>query len=113
MTWLVRGGLVVITGLLYGAYLDRSPIYLNNDEAAFALQAHAIATTWHDTNGRLLPLYFQIHENVWYHPIIVYAVALGFAVLPFAEWSVRVPTIAVAILNVLLVHAIVRRLTRH
>lgn len=111
MTWLLRGALVAITALLYGSYLDRSPIYLNNDEAAFALQAHTVVTTGRDTNGRWLPLYFQIHENVWYHPVIVYAMAAGLAVLPFAEWAVRVPTVTVAVINVLLVHALARRLT--
>jgi 4-amino-4-deoxy-L-arabinose transferase-like glycosyltransferase len=110
-SWHVRGVLILLTALLYATNLDRSPIYLNNDEAAFALQAHAIATTGRDVNGRLLPLYFQIHANVWYHPLIVYAMAAAFWVLPFAEWAARVPSVCVAILNVVLVHAIVRRLS--
>lgn len=108
-SWLVVAALVAATAIIYGAYLDRSPIYLNNDEAAFALQGHSIATTARDTNGRWLPLYFQIRENVWYHPIIVYAMAATFTLLPFTEWAARVPTVIVAIANVLLVYAIGRR----
>ena len=55
-----------------GQMLERSPIYLNNDEAAFAVQAHAIATTGHDDDGRLMPLYFNMLPSVWYQPVIVY-----------------------------------------
>jgi 4-amino-4-deoxy-L-arabinose transferase-like glycosyltransferase len=111
MRWLIRLTLVVVTVLLYGSHLDRSPIYLNNDEAAFALEAHSIATTLRDTNGRLLPVYFNVYENVWYHPVIVYAMALAFTVLPFAEWATRIPTVIAAAANVVLVHSIAQRLT--
>lgn len=61
-------------------------MFLNNDETVFAVQAHAIASTLRDDNGRLLPLYFQIHANVWYHPVIVYLMAACFTVLPVVEW---------------------------
>jgi 4-amino-4-deoxy-L-arabinose transferase-like glycosyltransferase len=108
---MVRAALVVLTALLYASELDRSPIYLNNDEAAFALQAHTVVTTGRDVNGRVLPLYFQIHANVWYHPLIVYAMAAAFWVLPLAEWTARIPSVCVAALNVVLVHAIVGRLS--
>jgi hypothetical protein len=35
---------------------ESSPGFLSSDETAFAVQAHAIATTAHDENGRFLPL---------------------------------------------------------
>ena len=109
-SWLIAVALAATTAIIYGTYLDRAPIYLNNDEAAFALQGYTLATSGRDTNGRLLPLYFQVRENVWYHPVIVYAMAGAFSLLPFAEWTARVPTVIVAIADVLLVYAIGRQL---
>jgi hypothetical protein len=41
----------------------------------FGLQAHSIATTAHDINGRLLPVYFQmppLGDKTWWHPVLVY-----------------------------------------
>src|SRR5439155_16164920 len=66
---------MLAAAVLYTVRLNGVPPSLSTDETAFALQAHAIATTAHDTNGRLLPLYFQMVENVWFHPALVYAMA--------------------------------------
>lgn len=104
------GAVIAGTLVLYVTGLGRSPIYLNNDEVVFALQAHAIATTAHDESGRFLPLYFQIVENVWYHPAIVYLTALFLTVLPTDLWSVRLPTAVLGTLDALLIYAVVRRL---
>ena len=104
--------LLAATFLLYASFLERSPVYLNNDEAAFALQAHAIATTARDEHGRLLPLYFNILPGVWYHPVIVYVMALFLTVLPLTEWSVRLPTVVLAVANVGLVVVLARRVFR-
>ena len=68
-----------------------SPSFLSNDETAFGLQAHAIATTAHDENGRLLPLYFQMMENVWFHPALVYWMAPVLAVVRPMPWAMRLP----------------------
>jgi 4-amino-4-deoxy-L-arabinose transferase-like glycosyltransferase len=81
----------------------------------FALHAHSIATTLHDTNGRLLPLYFQmpqIGENVWFHPIIVYAMAPILAVLPLSDFAVRLPSVLVGLIDVALLYFIAARLFR-
>ena len=116
LTHLERAGLVLLgaaTLLLYGTRLEHTPIYLFNAEALFGLQAHAIATTGHDINGRLLPVYFQmapIGENVWFHPAIVYLTAAFLAVLPFAEWSVRLPSAFVGTADVILVYFVARRI---
>ena len=68
---LVLAAVVLAAAILYTTGLNRVPTLLSTDETAFALQAHAIATTAHDANGRFLPLYFQMHENVWFHPVLV------------------------------------------
>src|SRR5262249_47132562 len=96
--------------ILYAARLDRVPTFLSTDETAFALQAHSIATTAHDERGRFLPLYFQIFENVWFHPALVYSMAPVLAVFRPMPWAVRLPTVIVALSNILLVCALARRL---
>ena len=50
--------LMVSITAIYGRYLYESPVYLAHDEVAYAVNAHSIATSWRDVNGRLLPLYF-------------------------------------------------------
>src|SRR5262245_18598439 len=99
---LAIAAVLVASAVLYAWRLDRVPPFLSTDETAFALQAHAIATTAHDTNGRFLPLYFQVFEYVWFHPALVYAMAPVLAVLRPLTWAVRVPTVMVALCNILL-----------
>ncbi len=105
--------LLVAVCALYTIDLGRAPIYLHEAEVLFALHARSIATTAHDTNGRLLPLYFQmpsIGENVWFHPVIVYWMAPFLRVLPMTEWAVRLPSVLVGLLDIVLMYLIGRRL---
>jgi 4-amino-4-deoxy-L-arabinose transferase-like glycosyltransferase len=107
--------LLIAVCVLYAINLGRAPIYLHDAEVLFALHAHSIATTAHDTNGRLLPLYFQmpsIGENVWFHPVIVYWMVPFLRVLPMTEWAVRLPSVAVGLLDLLLIYLVARRLFR-
>ncbi|OLC42308.1 MAG: hypothetical protein AUH43_23035 [Acidobacteria bacterium 13_1_40CM_65_14] len=106
---LVLAAVTIAAAVLYTARLDRVPTFLSSDETAFALQAHAIATTAHDENGRLLPLYFQMMQNVWFHPALVYGMAPVLAVVRPMPWAVRLPTVIVALSNILLVFVVVRR----
>jgi 4-amino-4-deoxy-L-arabinose transferase-like glycosyltransferase len=101
---------LLAAAILYTAQLDRVPPFLSTDETSFALQAHAIATTAHDQNGRFLPLYFQIFENVWFHPALVYGMAPVLAVVRPMAWAVRLPTVVVALAGIFLVWALARRL---
>ena len=96
--------------VLYAFALGRMPVYLCDAEVLFALNAHSVATTARDVNGRLLPLYFQVYANMWFQPIIVYLTALFLTVLPVAEWTVRLPSVAVGVLDVVLMYAIAKRL---
>ena len=107
---ILLGIVVAAAAILYTARLDRVPPYLSTDETAFALQAHAIATTAHDENGRFLPVYFHIVENVWFHPALVYSMAPVLAVVRPVPWAVRLPTVIVALCNILLAYALTRRL---
>lgn len=107
------GLFLVAVCALYAIGLDRAPIYLHEIEVLFALHAHSIATSAHDTNGRLLPLYFQmppIGEDVWFHPVIVYWMAPFLRILPMTEWAIRLPTVLVGLLDIVLMYLIARRL---
>jgi 4-amino-4-deoxy-L-arabinose transferase-like glycosyltransferase len=101
---------IIGSAILYTARLNQVPPFLSTDETAFALQAVSIATTAHDTNGRFLPLYFQVFENVWFHPALVYCMAPVLAVVRPMPWAVRLPTVIVALGNIFLVFALARRL---
>src|SRR5499427_8087355 len=99
--------LLVAVCALYAIDLGHAPIYLHEAEVLFALHARSIATTAHDTNGRLLPLYFQMPQigaNVWFHPMIVYAMVPFLAVLPLSEFAIRLPSVVVGLVNVTLVY---------
>ncbi|MGH9384667.1 MAG: ArnT family glycosyltransferase [Vicinamibacterales bacterium] len=99
--------------LVYGTGLTHTPPHLHRDEVVIALQAHSIATTGHDRDGRFLPLYFKMDdltERNWFQPQIIYVTALFLQVLPFTEWSFRVPTIFVGLLDVLLMYFVARRI---
>jgi 4-amino-4-deoxy-L-arabinose transferase-like glycosyltransferase len=107
---LVAGVLV-----LYSANLGHAPIYLHEAEVLFALHAEAIATTWRDTNGRLLPLYFQMPQigfNVWFHPMVVYAMVPWLKILPFSEAAIRFPSVVVGLTDVVLIYFIAARIFR-
>ncbi len=110
--------MLIATAWFYARGLDRAPFYIGGDEAHFAGHAHAIATTGRDLNGTRLPLFIKITDplvpnnssRIWYQPLLFYALALDFKVFPVSEWSVRLPTVVIAILNVLLVYAVARKL---
>src|SRR5205814_1231009 len=61
-------------------------------------------------NGRFLPLYFQVFQNVWFHPALVYCMAPVLAIVRPTPAAVRFPTVVVALCNMLLVFVLARRL---
>src|SRR5262249_29092263 len=75
----------------------------------FALQAHAIATTAHDANGRLLPLYVQLARGYWAQPALIYFTALVLKFLPLSQTTVRLPAAAIGGTNVALMYLVARR----
>lgn len=101
--------------VLYTANIGHAPVYLHEAEVLFALHAQSIATTWHDTNGRLLPLYFQMPQigvNVWFHPMVVYAMVPWLKVLPLSETAIRLPSVMVGLTDVILIYFIGARIFR-
>ena len=108
--WALALGLGALALLLYTWRLDTSPIYLQHDEIFFALQAQAISVTGHDSNGRLLPVYFEVERGHWFQPAIIYAMALVFKAVPLSIAAIRTPTAIVGAVNVVLMFFIARRL---
>lgn len=115
--------LVAATALLYLPRLGQVPLYMAPDEIVVAVNAKSIATTGRDLfHGRFLPLYVEFNRLVvnhfgdrgyrdsWLTGMIFYADAIALKVLPFSEASARVPTVAVGLLDVLLVFLIGRRI---
>lgn len=88
-------------GVLYVFGLGHAPVYFGGDEAHFGVVAHAIATTARTLRGDFLPVMVNLADpqgaplppwgGTWYQPFLFYLVALGLKVLPFTEWSVRLP----------------------
>lgn len=91
----------VATAAVYCSGLEESPIYLTKDEASFAIQAHAIATTGRDTSGRRLPLYFQEPGfTIGRDPVYIYATALVLTTRPLTAGALRIPTTLAAAVSV-------------
>ena len=108
---LVAIGVAAITAGAYCRGLDAAPIYLTKDEASFAIQSHALATTGRDINGKRYPLFFQEPGfSVGRDPIYIYATALVLQFREMDEAALRVPTTIAAVLSVLLTVLIAKEL---
>jgi 4-amino-4-deoxy-L-arabinose transferase-like glycosyltransferase len=103
---------VLLAGVvvMYGHRLAFAPPYVEIDEVLIGLDAHAIATTGHDLRGERLPLYSQTAEHSWYQPFVIYVTAVALTILPFTEWAVRVPTVAIGVLDIVLIYFVARYL---
>jgi len=107
----IAGLLIVGVAAIYTPRLSSAPIYLMHDEVNYGLQAHAIAQSGRDTNGRFMPVYFsETGFEAGRDPVPIYAMALALLVLPLSEGAVRLPVALVGVLNVLLMWALARRL---
>lgn len=109
-------GCVIVAGALYLWRLNDTPIAIGGDETFFANHGLAIARTGADLNGRSVPLLIQVDPDIdpglWYQPMLAYLDALAFVVLPFAEWSARLPVALLAIANIVLAWIVAARYTR-
>ncbi|MDP3716153.1 MAG: glycosyltransferase family 39 protein [Acidobacteriota bacterium] len=94
---------------VYGAGLDRSPVYLVHDEVVYAINANAIASTLRDINGQFLPLSIHVSGGFFATPVNIYLTALFLKVLPLTEVTVRLPSVVVGLLNIGLLFLIARR----
>lgn len=102
--------LLAASAALYFDRLDSAPPHIQIDEAMIAINAQAIASTGRDLRGEFLPLFTRTADTSWYQPLVIYASAAALAVLPFNEWTVRLPTVLFALTNIALMFVFIRRL---
>lgn len=95
--------LLMFYGFLYSAFINRTPVHLNQDELGFSLNAYSIAKTGFDENGRFFPLYFWHLGVMWSTPIIVYLTALILKILPLSEVTIRLPSVFVGLVDIILI----------
>ena len=119
--WLVPIAMFAVlvgTCVLYFRALDSAPVVVAVDEARFALHAHSIVKDGTDLAGNRLPLFFHITDplnpasdsETWWQPALFYLVAGVFQFVPPATWSLRLPTAIMAIVNVILISLVARKL---
>ncbi len=106
----IAAALAVSAGVLYGNRLDYAPPHIEIDEVLIGLNAHAIASTGHDMRGEFLPLYSQTADHSWYQPAVIYLTALVLKILPLTEWSIRVPTVCIGVVDIVLIYFVARHL---
>ena len=106
------GVLVGVTLTVYG-YKSASTPPLTSDEQRLGREAVPVATTGRDVSGRLLPLFFQSDVEVWRQPAAVYAAAGVAAVWPGVQWSVRIPSLLLAAVDIALLSCLAGTLRRH
>ena len=105
--------LAIAAAALYATRLQQAPVYLASDEIKFALQARSVAATGRSLDGQFLPLYFsEPGFTAGRDPISIYVTALSLAVLPFSESAIRLPTAVVAVIDVVLMFLVARRIFR-
>lgn len=106
--------LALCTAALYLPRLQDAPIYPQRDEMYFALTAHSVAFSGRDPSGLFMPVYFPIgpleRPLMWFQPMLMYAIALVVRVLPFTESSIRLPMVAVGIVDVVLMYFVAKHL---
>jgi 4-amino-4-deoxy-L-arabinose transferase-like glycosyltransferase len=107
---LLPAALAAAVCILYFWRLNDAPMLIGGDEAYFALHARSIALTARDADGRFLPLFFQIDPTTWYQPMLVYLMAPVLKVFGVSEWTVRAPIAALAVVNVVLMYLVAKRL---
>ena len=116
--WLPCVAVVLASAAIYLFALTSTPVYLGGDEAHSAVEAYSIATTARDHSGAFLPLFVNVENPLadrhdgdrWWQPFFIYLQAAGLTVLPLTEWSVRLPSILLALVNIALAYAVATRL---
>ena len=97
---------------LYAYRLGDAPVHPHHDEILFARQARLIGATGRDSNGRLLPLYFEMHKGGWFHPAVVYLSVPLYKVWAPTTAVMRLQTALVGAANVVLMYFVAGTLFR-
>jgi 4-amino-4-deoxy-L-arabinose transferase-like glycosyltransferase len=99
----ISAALAVGALALYLPHLDKAPYYLDVDEVLSALNAQSLSIRGRDFHGRFMPLFLQSFAGAfWYPPFLTYSIAFWLRLLPFSEFSVRLPMVLGAAVNIVL-----------
>ena len=111
---LIPALLAAFTGVLYLGSLRSDSLSLTDDELFAALTAHSVAATGRDLNGRFMPPLFEMSapfaDDYWFLPIPIYLLAALLKAVPLSEAAVRLPMTLFAIVDVVLIYLVARRL---
>ena len=92
----LKGCVILVASMvLYAWHLDR--LYLVHDEVIYALNAHAIATTWRDLSGQFLPISLPVVGTFFATPMSIYFTALLLKFAPLTEVMVRLPSVVIGV----------------
>lgn len=109
---LVYAIILTLTTIIFSYGLSQTPVHLVQDELAFALNAHSITNSLHDTNGTFLPFYFKHLDTFWATPVVTYLTAVLLIFLPLSETNVRLASVLVGITSILLIMLLTQRIYR-
>ncbi len=101
--------ILILATTIFPYNLSETPVHLNQDELAFALNARSIADSLRDTSGQFLPFYFRHLDAFWATPVIVYLTALFLIFLPFSEASVRLASVFIGLVSIFLIMLLIQR----
>ena len=96
--------------LIYAYQLGDGPPSLSRDEGDLGAQAQSIAQGGRDADGGLLPLYFHVRDNQWAQPLPIYVTALSVMAAGSSQWSLRLPSVFVAIVDIVLIYLVAQSL---
>lgn len=91
--------IILVGGFLRLYQFTTNPPSLNNDEVAFGYSAYSILQTGRDENGVFMPITFQSVGD-YKNPVPVYILVPFIALFGLNEFSVRLPTILIAIVSI-------------
>ncbi|MBI2335038.1 glycosyltransferase family 39 protein [Candidatus Daviesbacteria bacterium] len=91
--------ITLVGGFLRFYHFTTNPPSLNNDEVAFGYSAYSILQTGRDENGLFMPITFPSVGD-YKNPIPVYILVPFIALFGLNEFSVRLPTVLIAIISI-------------
>ena len=112
--------LVATLAAVYLFDLANTPVYFGGDEAHFAVEAHALATTGRNLRGDLLPVFVNLADplgeqqqewgDTYYQPLLFYVIVGVIKFLPMSITAVRLPVAVIGgIITPLLIYGLALR----
>lgn len=110
-TFLILMLIIILGGFLRLYSLDKVPVALNGDEAAFGYNAFSILNTGKDEHGQRLPFIFKSFGD-YKPPVFVYLLVPFVWLLGLTELTVRLPIAITGIFLIVLTYLISNKLIK-